>query len=58
MFITNMFTVIPSIVLLILISYSIGQDKRGAVTIAIVIGFTAWYGQPGQWFTGDFTAKP
>jgi peptide/nickel transport system permease protein len=42
MFITNMFTVIPSIVLLILISYSIGQDKRGAVTIAIVIGFTAW----------------
>jgi peptide/nickel transport system permease protein len=42
MFITNLFTVIPSIVLLILISYSIGQDKRGAVTIAIVIGFTAW----------------
>jgi peptide/nickel transport system permease protein len=42
MFITNLFTVIPSFVLLILISYSIGQDKRGAVTIAVVIGFTSW----------------
>jgi peptide/nickel transport system permease protein len=42
MFITNLFTVIPSIVLLILISFSIGQDKRGAVTIAVVIGFTSW----------------
>jgi peptide/nickel transport system permease protein len=42
MFITNIFTVIPSIVLLILISFSIGQEKRGAVTIAIVIGFTSW----------------
>ena len=42
MFITNIFTVIPSFVLLILISYSIGQDKRGAVTIAAVIGFTSW----------------
>jgi peptide/nickel transport system permease protein len=41
-FVTNLFTVIPSIVLLILISFSIGQDKRGAVTIAIVIGLTAW----------------
>jgi peptide/nickel transport system permease protein len=42
MFITNLFLVIPSIVLLILISYSIGQEQRGAVTIAIVIGFTSW----------------
>jgi peptide/nickel transport system permease protein len=42
MFITNLFTVIPSFVLLILISFSIGQDKRGPVTIAVVIGFTAW----------------
>jgi ABC-type dipeptide/oligopeptide/nickel transport system permease subunit len=41
-FITNLFTVIPSLVLLILISFSIGQDKRGAVTIAVVIGFTSW----------------
>ncbi|MPM39681.1 hypothetical protein SDC9_86315 [bioreactor metagenome] len=42
MFITNLFTVIPSFVLLILISFSIGQDKRGAVTIATVIGLTSW----------------
>jgi peptide/nickel transport system permease protein len=42
MFVTNIFTVIPSFVLLILISFSIGQDKRGAVTIAVVIGFTSW----------------
>ena len=42
MFITNLFTVIPSIVLLILISFSIGQEHRGPVTIAVVIGFTSW----------------
>ena len=42
MFFTNIFTVIPTFVLLILISFSIGQDKRGAVTIAVVIGFTSW----------------
>jgi len=42
MFLTNLFTVIPSFVLLILISFSIGQEKRGAVTIAVVIGFTSW----------------
>jgi peptide/nickel transport system permease protein len=42
MFITNLFTVIPTFVLLILISFSIGQEKRGAVTIAVVIGFTSW----------------
>jgi peptide/nickel transport system permease protein len=41
-FFTNLFTVIPTIVLLILISFSIGQDQRGAVVIAIVIGVTAW----------------
>jgi len=41
-FITNIFIVIPSFVLLILISFSIGQEKRGAVTIAVVIGFTSW----------------
>lgn len=41
-FITNLFIVIPSFVLLILISFSIGQDKRGAFVIATVIGFTAW----------------
>ena len=43
MFFTNIFTVIPSIVLLILISFSIGQDKRGIFTIAVVIGLTSWY---------------
>ena len=42
MFITNLFTVIPSFVLLILISFSIGQEQRGAFTIAVVIGFTSW----------------
>lgn len=42
MFFTNIFTVIPSFVLLILISYSISQDMRGATTVAIVIGMTSW----------------
>ncbi|MGC9521894.1 MAG: ABC transporter permease [Anaerolineae bacterium] len=42
MFFTNLFTVIPSFVLLILISFSIGQERRGATTIAVVIGFTSW----------------
>jgi peptide/nickel transport system permease protein len=42
MFITNLFTVIPSFVLLILISFSIGQEQRGPFTIAVVIGFTSW----------------
>lgn len=41
-FITNLFTVIPGFVLLILISYSIGQESRGASTVAVVIGLTAW----------------
>ena len=42
MFITNIFTVIPSFVLLILISYSIGQEQRGATVVALVIGLTSW----------------
>ncbi|MBP7691618.1 MAG: ABC transporter permease [Anaerolineales bacterium] len=42
MFITNLFTVIPGFVLLILISFSIGQDQRGAVAVAAVIGLTSW----------------
>lgn len=41
-FITNLFTVIPGIVLLILISISIGQEQRGAITVAVVIGLTSW----------------
>jgi len=43
MFFTNLFTVIPSFVLLILISFSIGQEQRGPFTVAVVIGFTSWY---------------
>jgi len=42
MFITNVFTVIPGFVLLILISYSIGQEQRGASVVALVIGLTSW----------------
>jgi peptide/nickel transport system permease protein len=42
MFFTNLLTVIPAMVLLILISFSIGQEHRGAVTIAVVIGATSW----------------
>jgi peptide/nickel transport system permease protein len=42
MFFTNLFTVIPGFVLLILISYSITQDQRGWATVAIVIGATSW----------------
>jgi len=42
MFISNLFTVIPQLVLLILISYSISQHERGPVPVAIVIGVTGW----------------
>lgn len=42
MFFTNLFTVIPGFVLLILISFSIGQESRGAITVAVVIGLTSW----------------
>lgn len=42
MFITNLFTVIPSFVILILISFSIGQDKRGVSLVAVIIGITSW----------------
>lgn len=41
-FITNLFTVIPSFVLLILITYSVGQAARGVTLIAVVIGLTSW----------------
>jgi peptide/nickel transport system permease protein len=41
-FVTNLFIVIPGFVLLILISFSIGQEQRGAFTIAVVIGLTSW----------------
>ena len=42
MFVTNVFTVIPGFILLILISYSIGQEQRGATVVALVIGLTSW----------------
>ncbi len=42
MFVTNIFTVIPSFVLLILITNSVGQEQRGATLVAVVIGLTSW----------------
>ena len=41
-FVNNLFTVIPGFILLVLISYGIGQEQRGATTVAIVIGCTSW----------------
>ena len=42
MFFTTVFTVIPGFVLLILISYSLGQEARGPAIVAVVIGCTSW----------------
>lgn len=42
MFVTNLFTVIPSFVILILISYSVGTQARGVRMVAIIIGLTSW----------------
>ena len=42
MFFTNILTVIPSVIILILITFSLGQEYRGAMTIAVVIGITSW----------------
>jgi len=42
MFVTNIFTVIPTFVLLILVTFSVGQEYRGALTIAVLIGLTSW----------------
>ena len=41
-FFTNLFTVIPSFVLLILISYSLSATSRSIYNIALVIGLTSW----------------
>ncbi len=41
-FITNLFTVIPSFVILILISYSVGDNARGIAMVGIIIGLTSW----------------
>ena len=42
MFVTNLFTVIPSFVILILISYSVGNAARGIMMVALIIGLTSW----------------
>ena len=42
MFVCNLLTVIPMFVLLILISFSIGQGARSATMVAVLIGMTAW----------------
>lgn len=42
MFITNLFTVIPGFVLLILIANAIGSSARGVMLVAVLIGLTAW----------------
>jgi ABC-type dipeptide/oligopeptide/nickel transport system permease subunit len=41
-FITNLFTVIPSFVLIILISFSVDQSARGVLLVGIIIGATSW----------------
>lgn len=42
LFVYNVFSVIPGIILLVLISIGLGQEQRGVMTIAIVIGATSW----------------
>jgi ABC-type dipeptide/oligopeptide/nickel transport system permease subunit len=42
MFITNLFTVIPSFILLVLISFSVGEGARGVMLTAGIIGITSW----------------
>jgi peptide/nickel transport system permease protein len=42
MFFANLFTVIPSFVILILISFSIGGSNRNVTLCAIIIGLTSW----------------
>ena len=41
-FLTNLFTVIPGFVLLILIANAIGGSARGTTLIAVIIGLTGW----------------
>ncbi len=41
-FITNLFTVIPGFIILVLISSSIGQAARSMELVAFVIGLTSW----------------
>ncbi len=42
LFITNIFTVIPSFILLVLISFSVSQNARGVMLTAVIIGITSW----------------
>jgi len=42
LFITNIFTVVPSFILLVLISFSVGESARGVMLTASIIGFTSW----------------
>ena len=41
-FLTNIFTVIPSFVILVLISNAISESARGATVVSVIIGLTAW----------------
>lgn len=41
-FVTNLLTVIPSFVILILVSYSISSSQRGTMLVAALIGCTSW----------------
>ncbi|MCI1208864.1 MAG: ABC transporter permease [Treponema sp.] len=41
-FFTNMFIVIPSFIILVLVSVSVGSAGRNISTVAIVIGLTSW----------------
>lgn len=42
MFFTNLLTVIPSFIILVLISYSVGDAARGIMVVALIIGLTSW----------------
>ena len=42
LFITNLFTVVPSFILLVLISFSVGESARGVMLTASIIGLTSW----------------
>ena len=42
LFITNIFTVIPGFVLLILIANALSPDARGVGVVAVIIGVTMW----------------
>lgn len=41
-FITNIFTVIPSFVILVLIANAVSETARGATLTSVIIGLTAW----------------